>query len=161
MGPDNHKRRNRKDIYSILFSFWSTRVCILVSARSVFITIVTVIFSVAVYLVSLGRNFWLMLVVCLLGIALAISWWRICVNLWCKQHYFRWRILQFEKGKYLSEEVWSDFMNFKKKRSELLQDCEWKQSEPKWFPTKVLNTWLPVLFIGFFIVLIVGFILSN
>jgi len=141
----------------------------LLSARSVFIAIETVIFSVGVYLVSSGTNFWLMLVVCLLGITLALLWFGICVDLCRKQRYFRWRIVQFEKGKYSSEKVWSDSINFekelkenpKKKRSELLQDCEWKQSERKWFPTKVLNTWLPWSFIALFIVLIMIFTLSN
>jgi len=169
MGSDNHKGHNRKDIYSILVSFWSTRVSILLSARSIFIAIETVIFSVGVYLASLGTNFLLMLVVCILGGILAVLWRWICANLRCKEHYFRWRILQFEKAKYSSEKVWSDFVNFlkelkenqKKKRSELSRDCEWKQSEPKWFPGGVLNTGLPWVFIGLFIVLIMIFTLSN
>ena len=172
MGCDNHKEHNRKDIYSILFSFWDTRVSILLSTRSVFIAIETVIFSIGVYLASLEvkeANCLLMLVVCLLGIILAILWWGICVNFWRKQRYFRWRILQFEKDKYSSEKVWSDFINFakelkenrKKKLSELSQDCEWNQIKSKWFPTKVLNMGLPGLFIGLFIVLVIVFTISN
>jgi len=162
-----YQEYDRKDIHSLLFSFWDTRVSILLSARSVFIAIVTVIFSVGVYLASLetrGTNIFLREVVCVLGIILAILWRLICVDLWRKQHYFRWRLLQFEKGKYSSEKVCSDYMNFKfkKKRNELLRDCEWKQSEPKWLPTKVLNTWLPYLFIGLFIyVLIAPFIIIK
>ena len=167
MGDD--QGHNGKDIYSILFSFWSTRVSILLSARSVFIAIETVIFSVGVYLVSSGTNFWLMLVVCLLGITLALLWFGICVDLCRKQRYFRWRIVQLEKGKYLSEKVWSDFINFgkelkenrEKKRYELFWDHEWKQSGTKWFPGGVLNTGLPWVFIGLFIVLIMIFTLSN
>ena len=141
----------------------------MLSARSVFIAIETVIFSVGVYLVSLGTNFWLMLVVCLLGIALALLWFGICVDLCRKQRYFRWRIIQFEKGKYSSEKVWSDFINFgkelkenrEKKHCELFWDYEWKQTEPKWFPTKILNTVLPLLFIASFIGLIMVFTISN
>ena len=102
MECNDHKGYSRKDIYSILFSFWSTRVSILLSARSVFIAIETVIFSVGVYLVSSGTNFWLMLVVCLLGITLALLWRWICVDLCRKQRYSRWRIVQFEKEKYSS-----------------------------------------------------------
>ncbi len=161
MGDD--QGYNGKDFYSILFSFWNTRISILLSARSVFIAIETVIFSIEVYLASLPTNFWLRLLVCVLGIILAILWWRICVNLWCKQRYFRWRILQFEKGKYLPGKVWSDFINFEKelkenrenKRYELFWDDEWKQIKPKWFPTKVLNTWLPWLFMIFFIIVFI------
>ncbi len=163
MGDD--QGHNGKDIYSILFSFWNTRVSILLSARSVFIAIETVIFSVEAYLASLPTNFWLRLLVWALGIILACFWWKICVNLWCKQHYFRWRILQFEKDKYLSEKVWSDFINFgkelkenrEKKCYELFWDDEWKQIKPKWFPTKLLNNGLPCLFMIF---LTIVFIIS-
>ena len=169
MGCDDHEGYYRRDIHSILVSFWSTRVSILLSARSVFIAIETVIFSVGVYLASLGTNFLLMLVVCILGGVLAVLWWWICTNLRCKEHYFRWRILQFEKAKYSSEKVWSDFINFlkelkenrKNRHRELLRDCEWKQSETKWFPGGVLNTGLPLAFIALFIVLIMIFTLSN
>ena len=169
---------NRKDIYSILFSFWNTRVSILLSARSVFIAIETVIFSVGVYLASLetrGTNI-LLIVVCLLGITLALLWFGMCVDLCRKQRYFRWRIVQFEKDKYpfkkdkySSGKVWSDFINFgkelkenrEKKRYELFWDHEWKQTEPKWFPTKILNRVLPLLFIGLFIMLIMFFTRLN
>lgn len=169
MECDDHKGYYRKDIHSILVSFWSTRASILLSARSVFIAIETVIFSVGVYLASLetrGTNILLMLVVCGLGIALAVLWFLVCVNLRCKEHYFRWRILQFEKAKYSSEKVWGDFINFlrenrEKKRYELFWDHEWKQSGTKWFPGGVLNTGLPWVFIGLFIVLIMIFTLSN
>lgn len=44
VGCNDHKGYSRKDIYSILFSFWNTRVSILLSARSVFIAVETVIF---------------------------------------------------------------------------------------------------------------------
>ncbi len=173
MGDD--QGYNRKDIYSILFSFWNTRVSILLSARSVFIAIETVIFSVGVYLASLETretNFLLMIVVCLLGIILAILWALVCADLGRKERYFRWRIVQFEKDKYpfkkdkyLSGKVWSDFINFgkelkenrKKKLSELSQDCEWNQIRPKWFPTELLNKGLPCLFMIF---LTIVFIIS-
>ena len=172
MGPDNHKRHNRKDIYSILLSFWSTRVSILLSARSVFIAIETVIFSVGVYLASLRTNFSLRLIVWVLGITLALLWFGICVDLCRKQRYFRWRIVQFEKDKYpfkkdkySSGKAWSDSINFgkelkenrEKKRYELAWDDEWKQTEPKWVPTKILNTVLPLLFMIF---LTIVFIIS-
>ena len=173
MGDD--QGYNRKNIHSILFSFWNTRVSILLSARSVFIAIETVIFSVGVYLASLETretNFLLMLVVYLLGIILAILWWWICTDFGRKERYFRWRIVQFEKDKYpfkkdkySSGKVWSDFINFEKelkenrekKRYELFWDDEWKQIKPKWFPTKVLNNGLPCLFMIF---LTIVFIIS-
>ena len=94
MGDD--QGYNRKDIYSILFSFWNTRVSILLSARSVFIAIETVIFSVGIYLASLETretNFLLMIVVCLLGIILGILWALVCADLGRKERYFRWRIV--------------------------------------------------------------------
>ena len=168
----NDQGYNRKDIYSILFSFWNTRVSILLSARSIFIAIETVIFSVGVYLASLKTretNFLLMIVVCLLGIILAILWRLICTDLGRKERYFRWRIVQLEKGKYSSDKVWSDFINFgkelkenrEKKRYELYWDDEWKDTKPKWFPREALDTLLPLLFIASFIGLIIVFIISN
>ncbi len=160
-----YKEYDRKDIYSILLSFWSTRVSILLSARTVFIAIETVIFSIGVYLASFPTSFWLRFFVWALGIVLACFWWWICTDFCFKQLYFRWRILQFEKGKYSSGEVWSDVVNFakelkknrKKKLSELSQDCEWNQIKPKWFPTELLNKRLPCLFMIF---LTIVFIIS-
>jgi len=90
----------------------------------------------------------------------------ICRNLRIKEHYFRWRILQLEKGKYSSEKVWSDYINFLKERKEtpikdeLLQDCDWERSKIKWFPGGVLNSGLPSVFIGLFILLVIVFVIA-
>ena len=154
-------------IHSFLVSLWGIQNSILQSGRGMFLTVETVLLSVAMFLrpskdcltclVSEDCSFVFGAIIFVAGIYLCRVWRRIVDNRGYDDSYLRWQIAKFEDRPHeFPKKVFTHFKDWQKKkraqkRSILSEDALGKQFLPS-FTRKVLDLGFPCFFAGFWLI---------
>lgn len=142
---------NDKDhIHSLLVSLWDIQNSILQSARGIFLTVESILFSLAMTIPTSKHNLGFVLELFVLGIMLTRVWRLIVRDRGYNDSYLRCQILKVENGKPVSEKALTDFRAWQKKtitqkHSELSSDDLCRQlllSSTR----KILDVHLPNIF---------------
>ena len=156
---------NKDQIHSLLVSIWAIQNSALQSFRGIFITVEAILISVAIVFLTPKANLSSTVVLSILGIFLSALWKRIAQNRGYDDSYLRWQIVMLESGEPVSEKVFTNFRawqgkSIRQKHRELSSHDLGRQFLPS-FTREVFDSYLPVISLGFWIVLAIYYIVVN
>ena len=114
-------------IYDRIIAMWDIQESLLQSYRNIFLTSQSIIFSIAVVIVSTSTPY-LAFLLLFIGIFMIFYLWiPICRSRGYDVWFFHWQILQLENGKAIDQKIFTEFkkwqaLDIKEKRKKLEQD---------------------------------------
>jgi len=154
---------NKDQKVSFLFSLWSIQNSVLQSLRVIFIGVGTVVLSLATVLALSDKHYYLVLVLCPLGIFISLRWRIICKDRGYDDSYLRGQILRLENGEHISDEVLTDFREWQSKtQREKRDELAARNGTSLVLPSKTrifVDNHLPLVFLACWMLLLLSLVL--